>query len=861
MYKPVAQPKSATKDHAPAGRTLRQRAASPPGILLLLFVVMGCGLGTWRLFFYSSPASRGLQVLQTAYRAARPLEARFSGFAYAPFVSLRGEQTVDDAAHTLAARLLIEAVTDSPSAESHHSLGLYYLAGREYDRAIGEFEAALQADAENALLHSDLGAALFERGRSVDASDEDGSKVEFFARSLTYMNRALKLDPDLHEAIFNRALLREQMILTEGATEDWRAYLEKDPNSAWSEEARNHLNRLEERRSRTEQSQQNLVEDFLNAYRAGDAERVWALFSPNREKLTTELLAAYLKSDAEATKDSRREAIDALAYAGELDTRSVGDHYTADTAGFYRFSSPQKLAKAREAQEMMRKGRELYTRGQVERAYELRDQARQIFSQIGDVCGARLATYWSALHCWELGRTQKSKSLLDRLLRDCEAGQYHWLHLRTLYQQASISIKLDEYSNVFAFYHQMQEMAEKLNDPLSALDASSGLIEHYRLLGNRPECLRQMGASWSLLDRSPLSSLPFWRQYNVQATALNTFGFYDAAIAYARESLRFATATNNSVMLSFSYAHLGLTYGNAQNFEKAFGSVKQAYAIAAAHSDKSLGQLMMAYAAVQMGHLHRECGEFAEALDQYDQAIELHKRHALDFSTHLYQAYKGRLACCMALNDISAAQQQLATLLEVMDKHRTRIVEEENRDNFFDVEQSVYDMGTDLAHSRMQDWQQSFVYAETSRARSLLDSMRVGAQVVERGGKLDLLLQAAAQPLPSDEIRARIPGNTRLLEYAVLDDKLLVWVISPDGLQPPVTVPVSQVVLTEKINRFLATLQGASDEEGRETEHLARELFDYLIAPVEALLGDCRSLVIVPDKILNRLPWDALVSP
>lgn len=859
MATPEAQPESHSEDIHTQSRERRKRMATPLRIALLL-VALGAGVGVWRLGCYSSPTSKGLQALQIAYRTARPLEARIGGFAYAPFVSLRGTSVPDDGALAQAERLLFEVADDGPSPESKHALGCYYLVERKYNQAINEFKAALQTAEQGAPLHNDLGAALFEKGRSEAAGAEDGQKAEAFAESLTHLNRAITLDPNFTEAIFNRALLRQQMMLLDLAVEDWRAYLEKDSSSLWADEARLHLDRLEQSRRIIDQSQRNLVDEFLNACRTKNAEQAWLLFSPNRERLTTELLNAHLESGGRPQTGRTSEALAALAYAGKLDAMRVGDHFATDLARFYRVASPGKVAAARQAWEMMRQAQKYYGMAWAEKAAELRNRGRQIFLRIGDVCGANLATYWLALHYWEMGRTRESRSLYDSLLLSSKANKHEWLRGRALYQQASLAYKFDEHSNAITYYEEAEVLADKVNDSQCHVDSTGGLIEKYRLLGNRPECFMQIVKGWSLLGSPSLGPMPLWRHYNFLAMAFAAFGFRDAAIDCARESLRFAAAANNYTTLSYSYAHLGLMYGKVQDFEQAFGNVGRAYDLASSHADKAFGQVMMAYAALQMGHLHQQREEFAEALRQYDHTVELHSRYAIDFSTHLYQAYKGRLACYTALNDTSAAKHQLATLLELMNKHRAKILEEENRDNFFDAEQSVYDLGIDLAYSRMQDRELSFAYAEASRARSLLDSISAGAQVVKRGDKFDLLLQAAAQPLPLAQIQAHIPDGARLIQYAVLDDKLLIWVVSRDGAQA-ISMPLSQAALTDLVNRFLGVLRGAREAELAEMGRLARELFDQLISPVEGLLGGCRMLIIAPDKILNRLPWDALISP
>jgi CHAT domain-containing protein len=823
-------------------------------------IVIGLGLGISRIIS-PSEVSKGLTALAYAYRDQRPLEARISGFGYASASTTRGDEpNVDWTARKLAENVLLEAVLNHPNAATHHAAGRLYLAEKKFEDAIKEFDEALKTDPNNAQLHSDYGAALFEYSLDLRSNDESGASVEALARSLEHLNHALALDPKLHEALFNRALLHERMMLVERAIEDWRAYIEHDASGPWADEARQHLSILEESQRRNAQSQRSVVEDFMTAFRGRDSERAWSLFSANREKLITELLAGYLSNPDPLLSNSASELLDALDYAGGLDAQRVGDFYTVDTARFYKIASQQTKTVAREAIEITGKARESYLGGEVETAKTLRERARDIFFRIGDQSDARLATYWLALHLWELGLTQESESLLEPLLGACQADHYHWLRARALYQRATIAFKLDEHSNAISYYQQSQALADSINDPQSELDARDGLIEKYRLLGAREQCLAKVAESLARLKAPSLGPMPLWRHFNFLATAFAVFGFPDAAIDHARESLRFALEVGNFTMLSFCYAHLGLTYGRAQLFEDAFSNVQRAYDVAAAHETSSLGQLMMAYASVQTGHLYRERGDFAQALDAYDRAIELHRLHALDFSTHLYQAFKGRLACYMALNDTSAAHEQLTTLIALMDKHRAQITEEENRDNFFDIEQSVYDMGIDLAYSRMQDADQAFLYAEASRGRSLLVSMQGSKQVAKGDDLANSQLVATARPLDLIDIQKRIPDRTRILEYAVLDDKLIIWVISRDDLKS-VPIPLSEQMLGDIVDRFMSAVEETSGARAVETQQLGRALFDYLIAPVEAMLKEADTLIVVPDKELSRLPWDALFTP
>ena len=114
--------------------------------------------------------------------------------------------------------------------ESHHALGKVYLAQGNFDAAIREFEESLKGQPNNAQVYNDLGVAWLEKGE--------------LNRSLDSLNKALQLDANLHDALFNRALCHEKLNRPEDAKADWREYLKRDASSPWAAEARRKLERM-----------------------------------------------------------------------------------------------------------------------------------------------------------------------------------------------------------------------------------------------------------------------------------------------------------------------------------------------------------------------------------------------------------------------------------------------------------------------------------------------------------------------------------------------------------------------------------------------------------------------------------------
>jgi len=173
------------------------------------------------------------------------------------------------------------------------------------------------------------GKLEIERAKSDKA--ESGKGVESFARSLEALNKALQLDPDRLEALYNRALLREAMGLLPQAEEDWRKYVEKDPNSKWTGEARSHLSAIEQQRKQSSEAPKQIFERFLSAFNSGNEEAAWNIVSDQQNRsgnvVVEHLIDDYLEAATQNRKEEADRAIKRLEYVGELQHRKNVDGF------------------------------------------------------------------------------------------------------------------------------------------------------------------------------------------------------------------------------------------------------------------------------------------------------------------------------------------------------------------------------------------------------------------------------------------------------------------------------------------------------------------------------------------------------
>lgn len=825
-----------------------------------VLIIIGLAWGGWYLFLRQSEIDKGLLAFKAAYRRERPLEARLSALDYAPLSETRGNApgAFDSASRNRAERILLDAAAEHPGAAAAHALGQLYAAERKFDAAIEQFEAALKTDPDNARLHNDLGAALLESGKAAPA-DDSGKSIEAFARSLDHFNRALELDPNLLDALFNRALAHQYLRLPPKASEDWRKYLEKDPDSKWAAEARENLRQLEAQQIKSAQTQEEVYRNFTSAYQSVDerqALETLAYASCRAGNFIVERLADnYLRAAAHGSSGEAQSALQMLLYAGEARARKTGDRYISDMARRYQSVTPQHRAKITQARELSKSGQAQIAASQFPRALESYTRAKQLFDQAGDVPESSLAAYWLAICHWKLDGQAQSDEMLRRLAADYERHQYNWLAARSLSQLASYQMARGEYSKAVNYSARSEAMAAGASETYGQLSALTFLMVTYVYLGNARQSLNFARRILMLAALTSPETIQNWRNYSEIAWTFYSLGFYAAAADYQKVALEFALQLPDPSTRALDYARLGAMEGRTGDYDSALKSIEAALQTVEPYRTERFAQETLAYASLQRGDLYRQMGRLDEAVAAYDQSLAIYTR--LESKLYVYQAHKGKLLAYIAAQNLTAANEEIAETLDIYEQNRSRIIEESNRNNFFDLEQNVYDVAIDFEFTAMNDAERAFDYSERNRARSLLEAMSHGQRVTRGQEGPDLNLAATTSPLGARELRERLPDKVQLVQYAVLDSKLLIWVVSKRDLRA-VAQEISARQLDEKIRTFVDAI---AKKEPVETESAAKDLYGVLIAPIEALLDQSAQIFIVPDKNLNYLPFTALVSP
>lgn len=119
-------------------------------------------------------------------------------------------------------------------------------------------------------------------------------------------------------------------------------------------------------------------------------------------------------------------------------------------------------------------------------------------------------------------------------------------------------------------------------------------------------------------------------------------------------------------------------------------------------------------------------------------------------------------------------------------------------------------------------------------------------------------------PLTSKEVQSLLSADEAMVLFAVADKESYVFALTRDGVdwRP---LPIGADALSEKIAAFrrgldIAKASAASGKSGLFDLALANELYVTLLSPVETLVKDKRSLLVLPSGALTALPFHLLVT-
>lgn len=209
----------------------------------------------------------------------------------------------------------------------------------------------------------------------------------------------------------------------------------------------------------------------------------------------------------------------------------------------------------------------------------------------------------------------------------------------------------------------------------------------------------------------------------------------------------------------------------------------------------------------------------------------------------------------------ASAVNKLAVRLAAGSDHLAELV---RRDQDLSAEADALDKSIVAAVSRERS-KRDVAAEQRARVRlTVISTERASLQKVLAAEFPDYAALSNPLPLTAKEIQALLSGDEAMLLFAVADNESWVFALTREGFDWK-PLPLGAEALSQKVAAFRRGLNvaNAGDASGKSALFdlaIAHELYAALLGPVEGLVKDKRSLLVVPSGALTALPFHLLVT-
>jgi CHAT domain-containing protein len=448
-----------------------------------------------------------------------------------------------------------------------------------------------------------------------------------------------------------------------------------------------------------------------------------------------------------------------------------------------------------------------------------------------------------------VGRIDEGRQRLAALIETAESRKFNVLLASAYYWLGISDFKQSRLSDGNKNFKSALRLAETGNNAFEIHHTAEVLALNYSRLGELEPALayasRMLAAKGTYYD-SPGQSL---RDLGTLADLSLGLKFFSTSLSFARERLRIAREGDpDSSRVNDSLRHVVDAAVAGSDLTSARVYAEESLQLALSRNDSNENARTIAETYLLLADVKSKAKDCNNALTDYDDALETYHRLP-DVTDRLYQLHKGKLFCFQQLDRHEDFSRELQTVLGLSEVYRATIREDASRQSFFANEQDVFDAATANAIEE-GDTSAAFAFVEQSRARSLLDFVESDKPIAE----VEKNFSSVARQLSLAEIQSRLPEQVQVVEYAVLPEKLAIWVISKTRFNF-IEKSIKEVELQQRVNDYQAAVVNKAP--AAELEQAGKALYELLIPTG---LAD-QQLCLVPDKSLHQLAFASLVSP
>ncbi|HEV2722041.1 MAG TPA: CHAT domain-containing tetratricopeptide repeat protein, partial [Thermoanaerobaculia bacterium] len=739
----------------------------------------------------------------------RPVEARLTGFTYAAPDVTRGAGHSTSATETLAIGRLKARVEKEHAPEDLHRLALAHVAVGEHEQARVLLEEACRLRPNDTAILSDLAATEMALGEIFDAAEHSA--------------QALEHDPRAPAAAFNWALALDKLYNRPIAIEAWQKFLELDPSSGWSDEARQHLAHLREPRPDWER-ERRLIRAGTDTATLG---RIHEQF-PQRVRLLvqTELLPAWVASGRADDLAVLTTLAEARAAGGDPFLRDVVKHTaTHRTTLSTAFS---EYVAAVEAEKNIFSGVAAARYKEAAAHFHEADSPLAIAAEISAAANDSYQSRYEAA-------LQRLTHVDEQLA--ATGNRYPGVAAQSAWIRGLILTQSGQSQAALASYRHAREEAKRAGETEHVV-AINQLIASVEYTGGRQDADR---ARLEVLQQCDAINPAPQRMYTAVAeTALDEWFAHRPrlALAFNDWQTRLARKANKPLLLAECAEQRATNLLEIGRVEEAAAAISEARAEVTEAKYTELRWRTIADIEFATGRIEQLHGRLGAATQAYSAAIRIwDDRH---WHLHAASAYLARGEAALSAGDRAAAERDFRAGVAEVEAQRERN-EPDMRVGYFEHADRLFEQLIQLLVESGRA-NEALSVAERKRARFLLDQIAQSAK---------------EKPLDANAIAMATRGRTAILELALLDRQTSIW-LAHDGRIDQASGNAGRAEIETIVARQLAAI-AANDTATIQT--LGRRLYDDLVAPIASSLRSDSDLLIVPDDTLQTFPFATLVMP
>jgi len=757
--------------------------------------------------------NRSRDPLRQLQFSRRTTESRLTLLPYAPYRPTRGGTAEENYSALSVAAKLQEKASSERTADNLHRLGVAQLAVGRIEAANQTLAEAAKLDHSSTAILSDLAAAELAASNAADAAENAAN--------------ALALDRTFAPAAFNSALAMERLSNRPAAIRAWESYLRLDATTPWANEAREHLQRLQQNRSSWERDKLQLLSGVSGAALRGIVERY-----PQRARSSVQddLLPAWLRHGNTDALALARAIAEARAAAGDPFLLDVVTHAARRSPGMIAaietFAQARGTAKAHDADAAAR---------EFTAASDLLERAGSPLMLASMVYGATNSFY--------AGKYDAALSTLDAVDRQLHErnNRYPSIAAESKWVEGLVLARIGHPAQSFESYKTGVALARKAHDVEDEVAISALVAGELERVGERSDADALRDIVLRRLDETAASDQRMYNAYSQSAQGALAAGRPYVALAFIEAQWDIARQQKDPLLIAESECERAQALRDLGDMEGAMRNLAAARAPAASVKTEALRDRITSDIDFVAGAI-RSSSDAHSAAASFTSAIQVWQRHGWRIRTAAGLLARGETE--LAARDRQSAEADFRAGIQQIEQERTGFDEPPLRVAHFEHASLLFDRLTELLIADNR----------TTEALSVTDRKR-GREVLERTSQRG----EATPAFPRDAklLAASLPTTHVVLEFAVLSQGTATWLVQRNRISV-LRSNASRTEIEETVNRYVrAILKDDRDNARRD----GRWLFDRLVGPLEAQIAPASIVAVVPEGVLYRIPFAALVEP